>query len=231
MERAMVEKKAAEDPSAKRVLAALDHRLARPPTGGYSTDEILAMMKQKTAELEKSSPRKEPRRRRVWIWGGAGLAALSAAAASLLVLLQPFVHVVELERLPLIEYAPSAEAPSGPLPPVPAGLEVTAEIHSGRLELNVPRLPTDIYTAVAVLDAKHRHWLAQSGDQLDPSCKPSCGKLKLRVALDRLPPGIFQVAVLVSQKPIPRNDVTVFLLDGDARRLRVRAFAMKEVVR
>jgi hypothetical protein len=79
----MAERKETEDlEGAKRVLGALDHRLSRPPAGGYSTDEILAMMRQKTAELEKTSPRREPKvGLGWWPWAVAGLVAAAAAAA------------------------------------------------------------------------------------------------------------------------------------------------------
>jgi len=138
--------------------------------------------------------------RPAWTWGGAGFAALAGAAAALLFLVQQLPGV-EPQLMQVGEMAPIAEVPV-PLPLPPTMLELSATVRFGQLVVELPREPGDVYTAVALVDAKKKLWLAQAGDGHDPGCEAGCGALKLRIKLDRLAPGPVTVAVVVSTVPI-----------------------------
>ncbi len=145
------------------------------------------------------------RRAPIWILGG-GL-----AAAALLVYLQPFTAGVEPSLLRPVELSPLADGRSHPLRPDAVKLDVSATLRFGRLLLRASRAPTDVYAAVALVDAQGRWWVVQSGVRLDPACAPACGPLKLRVELDPLAPGAFTATILVSPRAIEASDVQAWL--------------------
>jgi hypothetical protein len=133
--------------------------------------------------------------------------------------------------------APTGRPPTGApaAPPTPAALDLSASIWRHALELRAPRLPADIFTAVALIDSNGQPWLVQRGDRQDPSCLPSCdGKLELRIELDRLTPGPFQVAVVASPKPIGWAELEAWLPHASERPPAwggVRAYAVAKVTR
>ena len=151
-------------------------------------------------------------RRWSWIFG-AGFAGLTAAAASVLVFLQPFTAGLEPELMHRIEMAPLADGTAHPLWPAAVKLDVWARVRFGRLLLRAPRLPTDVYAAVVLVDSRGKKWLVQSGEQTDPHCVPACGPLELRVELDKLAPGAFSLALLVSPRTIAPPDLQDWLKD------------------
>jgi anti-sigma factor RsiW len=203
-----------------------------------SNDEYVAMVRAAEAKVgangEKQAARPPERarkmRRPLWAFG-AGFAALAAAAASVAIVLDPFSAGLEPELIAKVASAPIAEAPGQPLPPWPVKLEVATAIRFGRMEVHFSRLATDLYAAVVLVDSKNHQWLAQSGTG---SCAPNCRELALRVALDRLAPGAFQVMVLVSAQPITDDGLRQWLPQAEQvapRWLGVRAYAVARVAR
>jgi len=186
-----------------------------------------------------SAPEQRVRKWRgpIWAWG-AGFAALASAAASLLLILQPFSGA-EPELLMTIAnagtvYAPGGDEPERPLPPMPVKLEASAAIRLGKLELRMARDPADAFTAVTLIDVAGQAWEAQAGYVRDPSCAPGCGPLELRVKLDRLVPGPIQVVVLVAPDPIGRPGLEKWLphaAEVAPQWLGVRGYALTKVKR
>jgi hypothetical protein len=215
---------------------------AGPPRTGAEYAELARAAEAKLKAKQTASP--HPSLSPAWrkfrwpIWGGLGFAGLAAAAASVLVVLDPFTAGLEPEllRAAQVEMAPARDdagvEPILPPPPVPAKLELSAVVRFDRLELGAPRFPTDIYTAVVLIDSRGRGFVAQPGDKRDPTCTPGCGELKLRVELDKLAPGPFRVAVLASTTPRFKSDLEDFLKDpteAEAGRLHVRAYGIANV--
>jgi hypothetical protein len=132
----------------------------------------------------------------------------------------------------LLASVPPAAAHADPTPP-PAALDVSASMWRHALDLHVPRLTTDVYTAVILLDGSDQQWLVQRGDRPDPACVPTCsGDLKLRVEVYRLTAGPFRVAVLASSKPIPPIPMEQWVQHAGDRPpagLGVRAYGVAKV--
>lgn len=159
-------------------------------------------------EGEGRLPRSLPWWRRRWQLTLAGLAALGAATAGLVVFLQPAGELLEPTFVasvatPLIvERAPVD--PLHPLPPPvkPEALDVRAVVRHRGLSLDVQRGREDRYVAVSLIDGQRRLWRVRSGERPDASCGNGCAPLHLDVGLSKLPAGEVEVLVLVSGKPI-----------------------------
>ncbi len=167
-----------------------------------------------------------------WAWYTAGFAALAFAAVSLH-FMRPPPPGLEPELL--------AAIPALPLPPQPAAaatlatLDVSASIWRHALDLTVPRLPTDVFTAVVLIDSRDQSWLVQRGERRDPTCLPACeDKLKLRVEVYKLAPGPFRVLVLASPTAIPPIGLAQWLQHAAGQPplgLGVRAYGSARVER
>jgi hypothetical protein len=127
-----------------------------------------------------------------WLVGGA------AIAAALLVILQPG-DPFELRQLPgqarVVKLAPGLRPPEAPELPFEATLE------GNRLRIHIPRQPDDHYVAAALIDSKRGMWLLRHGDDRD-RCFFGCRDVDASVDVTSLPPGPFQVYVMVSSKEI-----------------------------
>jgi hypothetical protein len=148
-----------------------------------------------------------------WAWYTAGFAALAVGLVALHFMRPPPLGI-EPELLASFGAPPAQKTGT----PQAAGtrLEVSATISRGALELRVPRLSSDIFGSVVVIDSSNERWLVQRGDRQDPTCLPTCaGDLKTRVELNRLARGAFRVVVLLSPKPIPPIPTMVWLQHPD----------------
>jgi hypothetical protein len=166
-----------------------------------------------------------------WGWYLAGFVALGISYVALQ-FMHPPPHGVEPELLAPIREAVLKTPPTSE--PAPAALDLSVSMWRNALELSAPRLPSDRYTAVLLIDGSDQRWLVQQGNRPDGSCLPDCGKLKLRVEVYPLTPGPFHVAVLVSAKPIPQAQLAAWLphaIDQVPRGLGLRAFAVAKVKR
>ncbi len=164
------------------------------------------------------------RRAPFWIFGGgfAGLAA--AAAAAVLVFLQPFTAGLEPELVRAGDLAPENPDENRVPPPMPEKLPLSATLRFGRLDLSAPRTPADGYTSVALVDAAGRSFLLEAD---------GAGPLKLRVALDKLAPGAFYVVVVVAAQPVA-GEFRHWLHNQDEGAIRwvgARAYAFVKVER
>ena len=179
-----------------------------------------------------AAPRAEGLRGPAWAWYAAGFVALGFGVVALQ-LMKPPDPGVEPELLAAVPPPPAhpARAPS----PAPAELDLSASIWRGALELRAARLPSDVFTAVVLIDGSRQQWLAQRGDRQDPSCQPSCdGKLPLRVELRRLAPGPFTVVALTSPKAIPPIPMIQWLPHAGEQpplALGARAYGVRRVER
>jgi anti-sigma factor RsiW len=143
-----------------------------------------------------------------WLWGG-GFAGLAAAAASVLVFLQPFTAGMEPQLFHAVDMAPIDDSQAHPVWPDAVKIEVAANVRFGRLVLRVPRRADETYLAVVLIDSAKKKWLVQTGEQ---QSEP----LELRVELNKLAPGAFDVAVLVSPRRISAGGLTEWLREPTA---------------
>ncbi len=171
--------------------------------------------------------------RRLLVWVGVAVAVtLLVLAGVVLTTVHPSPSALEPELLTAPVMTPNTGEPGRPLPDWPVKLELTAVVEAGQLALDAPRLSTDAFVAVALIDAKGQKWLVLPGDARDPGCSPDCGPLKLHVALDKLAPGSFRVMVMVSEEAFTRVGIWQWLPQADQvapRWLFARAYAVRRL--
>lgn len=182
-----------------------------------------------------STSRAAPDARKLLVWLGVAVAIASVVTVGLLATIEhPSSSAIEPELLTAPPIPPSTGEPSRPLPEWPTKLEVSTSIEAGQLVVNAPRLSTDAFVAVALVDARGQKWLARAGDQRDPTCANDCGPLALHIALDHLAPGAVRLMVLVSSEPITRLGLWQWLPQADQvgpRWLFARAYAVRRIER
>jgi hypothetical protein len=202
--------------------------------------DLLAMLDEAQGKLdaekraEAAAARQWPARRR-WAPVLPWLVAGAAIAAALLVLLRP-AGVIVPQLLPGKARVVSS-APIDPNHPPPPRLQIPdapfeATLQGNKLHVRVPRQTDDRYVAAALVDSKRGMWLVRRGDDRD-RCLFGCHTVEAELDVTMLPPGPFQIYLMVSPNPISERVFEEWVRDmgaNDPTQLP-RALATREVAR
>ncbi len=179
--------------------------------------DAMALLDAAQAELD-AEARAEAAQKRAWparrAWAPrlpwlatAAAGAMAAAAALLLFLRTPGAELVEPVATKLVARLELAAPFANPAPPWRPELQARVTLEKGKLEISSPREAGDRYVAVALADRDGRLWIVRRGQNPDPTCKPGCGALSLRVDASKLPPGGVRVLLAVSPEPVSPADL------------------------